>query len=159
MQMLSVNQLGALEGVAGKEMRVLLWPGEADATSVGSFTKPGIFYSIAAKSEHPREAAMLLDYLVNSPESAAVQKFDRGVPVNATVLEEIAPQLSSAELRIAEYYDRVNALDPQPFPIANADAGPVFTETFARMTQEVLFDRLTPDQAAQQLVDAVTAEL
>ncbi|MBR8640447.1 carbohydrate ABC transporter substrate-binding protein [Streptomyces tuirus] len=91
---MSVTQLGALETAGERETKLLLFPGEAGATQVGAYTKPGVFYGASARTEHPKEAAQLIDFLVNSPEPAKIGKFDRGVPVNPDVLKAITPELS-----------------------------------------------------------------
>ncbi|WNB84348.1 sugar ABC transporter substrate-binding protein [Cellulomonas sp. ATA003] len=159
MQISPVPNLGVLEDVVGHEIEVMLFPGEADAETTGIYTKPGIFWAIASSSPHPEEAAQLIDFLVNSPESARIMKFDRGVTPNKDVLEEIQSELSPTEQAVSEYFQRVSDLDPRPFPHQNADAGPVLVPANARLSQEVLFDRLTPEEAADQLITEVTAAL
>lgn len=56
-----------------------------------SYTKVSLMFSISAKTEHPREAAMLLNFLLNDPEGAAIMANERGIPESAsayTTLEE-----------------------------------------------------------------------
>lgn len=155
----SVTQLGALEGAAGRETRLLLFPGENGASQVGAYSKPGIFFGASAKTEHPKEAAELLDFLVNSPEAAKIQKFDRGVPDNPDVLKAITPQLSPTEKRIADYLGRVNALKPTALHIPNAKAGPAVPEIFQRLNEDVLFNRLSPKAAAKKFISEITSQL
>ncbi|MDX5569431.1 extracellular solute-binding protein [Streptomyces sp. ID05-04B] len=155
----SVTQLGALEGAGGRETKLLLFPGEKDASQVGAYTKPGIFFGASARTEHPKEAAELLDFLVNSPEAAKIQKFDRGVPDNPDVLKAITPELSPVEKRIAEYLGRVNDLKPTALHIPNAKAGPAVPETFQRLNEDVLFDRLSPQEAAEKFISEIKSQL
>jgi multiple sugar transport system substrate-binding protein len=159
MTLISVNQLGNLEKAAGQEFKLLRLPGEKQFDSQGGWTKPGIYYSIASNSEHPKEAAMLIDFLTNSPESGKILKFDRGVPSNSKVLEAITPELTPVEQRVAEYTTRVNDLDTPPYAIPNTKAGGVMLETVKRLSQEVVFDRMTPQQAAEQLISEVKAAM
>ncbi|MGI5365818.1 ABC transporter substrate-binding protein [Streptomyces iakyrus] len=155
----SVTQLGALESASGREAKLLLFPGEKDASQVGAYTKPGIFYGASARTEHSKEAAQLLDFLVNSPEAAKIQKFDRGVPNNPEVLEAIRPELSPAEKRIADYLARVNALKPTALHIPNAEAGPAVPEIFQRLNEDVLFNRLSPKEAAKKFISEIKSQL
>ncbi|MEU0726421.1 extracellular solute-binding protein [Streptomyces sp. NPDC006140] len=156
---LSVTQLGAIEGASGREAKLLLFPGEKGATQVGAYTKPGIFYGASARTEHPKEAAELLDFLVNSPEAAKIQKFDRGVPNNPDVLKAIMPELSPSEKRIADYLSRVNALKPTPLHIPNAKAGPAVPEIFQRLNEDVLFNRVSPQEAAKKFISEIKSQL
>ncbi|WP_405372523.1 MULTISPECIES: ABC transporter substrate-binding protein [unclassified Microbacterium] len=153
------GQQALLEEAVGHEVGLLFFPGEAEAESTGIFSKPGLFYGVSAGSDHPEEAAMLVDYLANSPEVGELFKFDRGVPANADVLEAITPELSEAEQRVAEYMQRIEEQDPAPFSRANIDAGAIASPTFARLNQDVLFDRLTPKQAAEQFIAELRAEM
>ncbi|MFF8014786.1 extracellular solute-binding protein [Streptomyces sp. NPDC007929] len=155
----SVTQLGALEGASGRETKLLLFPGENGASQVGAYAKPGIFFAASAKTDHPKEAAELLDFLVNSPEAAKIQKFDRGVPDNPDVLKAITPELSPTEKRIADYIGRVNALKPTPLHIPNAKAGPAVPETFQRLNEDVLFNRLSPKEAARKFISEIKSQL
>lgn len=153
------GQQAFLEEAIGHEVGLIFFPGEADAESTGIYSKPGLFYGVSSSSEHPEEAAMLVDFLANSPEVGELFKFDRGVPANGEVLEAITPELSEAEQRVAEYMQRIEEMDPTPFPRANVDAGAIASPTFARINQDVLFDRLTPQQAAEQLIAELRAEM
>ncbi|MDX3517878.1 ABC transporter substrate-binding protein [Streptomyces scabiei] len=155
----SVTQLGALEGASGREAKLLLFPGENGASQVGAYTKPGIFFGASARTEHPKEAAELLDFLVNSPAAAKIQKFDRGVPNNPDVLKAITPELTPTEKRIADYLGRVNALEPTPLHMPNAKAGPAVPEMFQRINEDVLFDRLSPGEAAEKFISEIESQL
>lgn len=153
------GQQALLEEAVGHEVGLLFFPGEQDAKSTGIFSKPGLFYGISASSEHPEEAAMLVDFIANTAEVGELFKFDRGVPANGEILEAITPSLSEAEQRVAEYMQRIEEQEPTPFPRANIDAGAIASPTFARINQDVLFDRLTPQQAAEQFITELRAEM
>lgn len=158
MQPFAIGQLVAAESASGVEFDLLRFPGESE-NEVGQYTKSGAYYSIASNSEHPKEAAALIDFLVNSEEAGAITKFDRGVPANASVLDSLADSLTPVEARVVEFLDRIEASDPKPFPKQNVNAGPALVEIFNRLQQEVLFDRMTPERAGQQLVDEITSNL
>ncbi|MEV4777150.1 ABC transporter substrate-binding protein [Microbacterium sp. LWH12-1.2] len=153
------GQQALLEETVGHEVGLLFFPGEAGAESTGIFSKPGLFYGVSAGSEHPEEAAMLVDFLANSEAVGELFKFDRGVPANGDVLEAITPDLSEAEQRVAAYMQLIEEQEPTPFPRANVDAGAIASPTFARINQDVLFDRLTPEEAAEQFIAELRAEM
>ncbi|MGW7167586.1 ABC transporter substrate-binding protein [Streptomyces sp. NPDC054884] len=156
---MSVTQLGALETAAQRETKLLLFPGEEGASQVGAYTKPGIWYGASAGTKHPKEAAELIDFLVNSPEANKIQKFDRGVPVNPDVIKAIRPVLSPAEKRIADYLTRINALKPTPVHMSNPKAGPSVPDTFKRINEDVLFNRLSPKEAAKKFISEIKSQM
>jgi oligogalacturonide transport system substrate-binding protein len=61
----------------------LLRPGARDA---GLFYRPGMMIAINSKTAHPREAALLLDFLFNDPFAAEAFGLQRGLPVSKAAL-------------------------------------------------------------------------
>lgn len=47
------------------------------------YAKPATMYAIRKDTQHPEEAAMLLDYLLNSTEMAGYQKIEKGTPLSS----------------------------------------------------------------------------
>lgn len=45
-----------------------------------SYSKVSLMFSISAKTEHPHEAALLLQYLLNDPEGVTLMGTERGIP-------------------------------------------------------------------------------
>ncbi|MBQ7184915.1 MAG: carbohydrate ABC transporter substrate-binding protein [Clostridia bacterium] len=58
--------------------------GEADNDSI--IVPPASFYNIPAASEHKKEAAMLIDFLLNNLDAGRVQGTVRSLPANSAVL-------------------------------------------------------------------------
>lgn len=57
----------------------------------GGFTKISMGLAVSASSEHPKEAAMLIDFLLNDPEGVEIGSTERGIPCSAAavkILEE-----------------------------------------------------------------------
>jgi oligogalacturonide transport system substrate-binding protein len=61
----------------------LMRPGARDA---GLFYRPGMMIAINSKTAHPREAALLLDFLFNDPFTAETFGLQRGLPVSKAAL-------------------------------------------------------------------------
>ncbi len=51
----------------------------------GWYAKPATMYAISKNTETPKEAAILLDYLLNSPEMAELQGIEKGIPLSSAV--------------------------------------------------------------------------
>ncbi|WP_251453972.1 sugar ABC transporter substrate-binding protein [Microbacterium sp. Marseille-Q6648] len=159
MQEVAVNQVGTAEAASGKDYVLLRFPGDEQFDAVGSYVGVGQFYSMAAKTEHPEAAATFIDFLANDVEAGKILQFDRGIPGNAEVLAAITPDLSPADQEVASFFQELGEADPAPLARMNADIGSGLTETITRIQQEVLFDRLTPEQAADQLISELNAAI
>lgn len=151
------NVLEALNSASGEELVLLKPPGESEGEP-GLWLGPSMFYTIAAQSEHPEEAARFVDFMLN--ESAAAESFltDRGLPVNATVRESITELLTPTQQTEAEFLTRVEqeggSAAPAP-PVGSTETSLIVS----RLNSEVLFDRLTPREAAERFVTEVEAAL
>ncbi|MFC0225368.1 ABC transporter substrate-binding protein [Serratia aquatilis] len=59
------------------------------ATDAGLFFKPAQMFSIGKSSKHPREAAMLINFLLNSKEGVEALKLERGVPLSQAAVTQL----------------------------------------------------------------------
>ena len=49
----------------------------------GWYAKPATLYAISKNTQHPKEAAMLLDFMLNSSQWTELQGLDKGIPVSS----------------------------------------------------------------------------
>lgn len=147
------NQLTALREASGRPLELLRVPGEDGAAMPGMWVQASQLYTINADTDHPEEAARLVDFLINSEEAAGFILTDRGIPSNPDVLAAIQPQLSEDEQLQSDFLAEV-------LPLAgDLIVGPVgSTETpgiVDRLNAEVLFDRKSPAEAATEAVSEI----
>ncbi|MCW5953656.1 MAG: extracellular solute-binding protein, partial [Propionibacteriaceae bacterium] len=64
---------------------------------------PSAFWSINASTQHPTEAAMLVNWFLNEPEAAALIKDTRGVQFNKEIAETVAAGLEGPNKAAADY--------------------------------------------------------
>jgi multiple sugar transport system substrate-binding protein len=150
------NQLGALSGTAGHELELLRHPGESAGDRPGMYLKPAMFYSISAQTEHPEEAALFVDFLLNSQAAAEIQLTDRGLPANLEIREAIQALLPETETQVTEFMADItpDLADPPPPPPNGAGEIPGI---LTRLWEEVLFEQQTPLEAAEQFITEATA--
>jgi pectin-derived oligosaccharide transport system substrate-binding protein len=150
------TQLTSLAAASGQNLRLLKLPGEADAKRRGTYLKPSMFWSIFSRSEHPGEAALLVDFLVNSKEAAGVILTDRGVPVNASIREFNRSRLDPADQAAANYLADVKVAPP---PRVTPNGASDVEKILQRHTEEVLFGQAKPDTAAASFISELQAEI
>ncbi len=148
------NQLGTLAGTAGRDLELLRYPGEGQ--NPGMYLKPAMFYSISSQTEHPEEAALFVDFLLNDVRAAEIMLTDRGLPANLNVREEILPQLPETETQVAEFMAEIapSLADPPPPPPNGAGDIP---DIMTRLWEELLFEQMTPREAAEQFMTEAAA--
>jgi multiple sugar transport system substrate-binding protein len=142
------NQLGSLEATTGSNIKMLRAPStDGSAASNGMYYKPTMFWSASSRSKHPEAAATFINYLANSPEAGAILMTDRGVPTNPEIVEGITPALKPADTTVVSFLKDIAPDIKEAPPVPPVGAGSV-QNVIKRYTDEVLYDRLTPQAAA-----------
>ena len=137
----------------GYEMVIANYPTDGVAQiGDGWYAKPATMYAISAHTDHPKEAAMLLDFLVNSEEMAKLQGVEKGVPVSAaarTCLEEndmLNGIQYEAFLKMNEYTDSIAVVSPY---LEDAD----MIDDFRNACNAVLFGKSSAAEQARDLYE------
>ena len=150
------NQLGGLTESSGRELELLRYPGESEHERTGMYFKPAMFYAVSSGTDHPEEAARFVDFMLNSTEAAELILADLGLPANVDVRAHILSSLPKADERSAIFLADVegNIVDGNPPPPIGA--GEV-VEITKRISDELAFGNLTPQEAAEQFISEVEA--
>ena len=151
------NQLGALNKAAGTELQLLRLPG--DAQKPGTYYKPAMFWSMSATSHHPKEAAQLLDFLLNDPEAAKLTLSDRGMPANLTNRKAILSTLSPADKAAAAFLEKLRPTIGATPALPPKGSGKISGTVIKKSNEQVLFKKMTPEQAADDFIAQATAAL
>lgn len=152
------NQLGALSEASGEEIQLLRYPGESEFERTGMYYKPAMFYSVSASTEYPDAAAKFVDFLLNSEEAAKINLTDRGLPANTELRDVIADDLTDADQQMADFMadlgDEIVDASPVP-PNGSAEMQGIME----RINTEVVFERITPEEAATMFMAEVNAAI
>ncbi len=143
-------QLAPLATLSGVDLEILRIPGESEHDRPGMYFKPGMFVSQSARTSYPEAAATFVDFLVNDPIVGETFGTELGMPANLAVREAITPDLSESERIVADYMDALDGVIVDSPPTLPNGAGEA-TAILQRATAEVLFERLTPAQAAERV--------
>ncbi|SEG61349.1 multiple sugar transport system substrate-binding protein [Nonomuraea solani] len=152
------NQLGAINKASGKEVDLLRMPKIEGATTGGMFLQPAMFYTASAKSERSAEAAKFIDFMINDPEAGQIILSDRGLPASSKVLAAVKDKLPPSDQKTLAFLDKVKGelADPPAAPPKGASA---MEDILTRYSEEVLFGRMTPDDAAQKFITEANASI
>jgi multiple sugar transport system substrate-binding protein len=132
-------------------------PSGEDGTP-GQYFKPSMFLGISSNTSHAKEAAQLVDFLLNDREAAQILGATRGIPVNETIREETEPQLKDFDKTVADYQSSLEGTLKDP-PQAPPSGDNALQTTFQRDYDQVSYERMSPREAAENYVTEAKAEL
>lgn len=150
------NQIASYQAGSGSESVEIMTPPTSTGVS-GVSVLPSQFWAIASGSEHPEEAALLVDWLLNQPEPAEIILANRGLPFNPDTLAVVEPLLAPADAQSAAYLSKVLEVGvvapPQPA------GGSILNELSQRIESDILFGNTSAADGAQQWIDELGAAL
>lgn len=127
------------------------WPTDADTEDGFQYLKPSMYWSASSTSEHPAEAALLIDFLTTDPSVAKLFGVDRGVPANpefrAALEADIDPNTQMA-------FDFTDAMSEEsgPAPAITPNGASDVQTMVGRYNEQTLFGQLTPQEAGEAFV-------
>ncbi len=134
---------------------------DTGAFGSGSYVKVSLMFSISAKCEHPHEAALFLNYLLNDEEGAAIMSTERGVPESAAAYA-ICEAAGAIDPTIAAAHQSVMDSDPMYWNPLFDDSSlkgdtSVYNTLFENLSYGVRDGSYSIDDAAYDLYTAYTA--
>ncbi len=122
----------------------------ADA-GLGWYAKPATLYAISKNTEHPKEAALLLDFMLNSSEWAELQGVEKGIPTSSVVRKYLDEKgmLAGLQYEASQVMEKNVKIKPMNPLVENAD----LYDGFIGACNLVLFDKATAEEASAQLVE------
>ena len=120
-------------------------------SGTGWYEKPATLYAMSKNTTHPKEAAMLLDFLLNDTDMALLQGVEKGIPISRkarSCLDEEG-MLSGLQYEASVVMDNNTKLREMSPLIENN----TLINEFNDACNLVLYDKSTAEEAAQQLYD------
>lgn len=133
----------------------------ADYTTVNGelsswYAKPATMYAIRKDADNPQEAAVLLDYLLNSPEMASYQQIEKGTPLSASARQYLEENdmlngiQYKAFTKMSESKDKLEVISPYFENDAMIDA-------FTDACNEVLYGKADEAEQADAFLENLKA--
>ncbi|MDS2172702.1 extracellular solute-binding protein [Nesterenkonia sp. CL21] len=146
------NELPTLANASGAEMQLLRFPSQTgQAEDSGMWFKSAMLLSASADTEHPEEVRAFIEHVISSEEAGLISLTDRGLPADEDVRAAVLPELDAADAHSAEFVQEIEPElgEPEPVPAIGFST---MRETLFRYESEVYFERLTPEQAAAEMM-------
>jgi multiple sugar transport system substrate-binding protein len=129
------NTLKATQAATKNELALAGFP--TDGSDSGQYYKPTLLLSASAKTKHPKEAAQLINFLVNDAEAGKILGVDRGLPPNTKVRSTVIPALEPTDQVVVSYEESVKdslASTPSVPPKGDGEVKTLFQSTYQAVT-------------------------
>jgi len=118
----------------------------------GMWIQPSQFMTINKNSEHPEEAAQLINFFINDPEATMILGSDRGIPGSSSVREALKVNADPITLKTYNYLDvavkHAREMDQEMPNII------VWEAALRNSSQKLAFGKVSAQQAAAETVKA-----
>ncbi len=130
---------------------------EGMQAGTGWYMKPATMYAISNSTKYPQESALLLDFLLNSPEMAKLQGLEKGIPLSKPARDTLEEEGMLSGIQY-EAFERMQGSDmlSKMHPVMENSA--VIT-AFNESCNEVLFGKSTSEERAKAVYEVLTSEL
>jgi len=138
-----------------KEVGVGKFP-SIDGRSSIRYVKPSMLYAISKNTEHPKEAATLLNFMLNDVEAAKILGFDRGVPASKSALKALEDnsQLTGLQFESNKEDSSVSEILISPY-YENTMVHNVCIDAL----NKIAYGRETPEVCAKETYDNLNKDL
>jgi multiple sugar transport system substrate-binding protein len=121
------------------------------AQEKGGWLTPSMYWSVGSKSPNAEEAQKFIDWFINDKDAADILGTTRGVPVSSQVLDHLSPKFTDADKVGIDLLTNASSNAPSiPFT-PGGWAG--FGKDYSTVTEKLLFDKITPEEAYNELVE------
>ncbi|SDD80730.1 ABC transporter substrate-binding protein [Auraticoccus monumenti] len=150
------TQISAFGAASGTQLELLRLPARASGEPAQMVNKASMYWSVSARTDHPEESALLVDFLLTDPAATTVLTTERGIPAIPAVQEEIAPLLDP-QATVALEFSRAVAPELVPPPQVTPSGASGFSSEFTLVGTDVLFGRASPAEGATRTLALIEA--
>ncbi|CAM5402651.1 Putative ABC transporter substrate-binding protein YesO [Streptomyces alboniger] len=125
----------------------------------GQYFKPTVLVGVGADTDHPKESAQLIDFLLNDPDAGKILGVTRSTPPNRKIARSIGGTLKGPEKEVYDYGRAIAAYGTDAPPSAPPRGDVVLQVSFTRTYQRVTYEMQSPREAAEEFVAEAEREL
>lgn len=115
------------------------------------YLKNGMYWCVSSASQHPAEAAMLVDWLINDESAGEILGTERGIPANNDIRHALAGQATGTDKLSLDFVDEIApTLGSSPDIVPNGASD--LDKLIVRYQQDVVFGKQQPLAAAKAMI-------
>lgn len=114
----------------------------------GWYAKPATMYAVSKNTEHPKESAMLLDFLLNSEDMALLQGIEKGIPLSTSARKYLESEdvLTGIQYEASLKMESYAPMEKMNSFVENKSV----IDMFADACNLVLYEHSTSEEASKQ---------
>lgn len=157
MKFATATMINSYSKSAGTE-NMTLEPLPSDTKDAYTYMPAGMYWAISATSEHPAEAAILIDYLLNNEGVGEIFGTERGIPANSAILKKLTAKAEGINKKVLEYAEEYSKTLGEAPSIPPNGASSIRT-TMIRYQQDVALGNQSAADAAKAMIAEVQAAI
>jgi len=124
-------------------------------TGQGWYAKPATMYAISKNTSHPRESAILLDFLMNSSDMSKLQGLEKGVPLSSSAQQSLEKynMLSGIQYDASKKMEESSVSELNPI-LENGD----MIDDFFYYANEIIYGKSESEEASKQFYSKIKKE-
>ena len=142
------NQLAGLMNVAPEDMELGMTTYPSTNPLISNFIRASMYFSISAHSDHPNEAAELINFWTNSVDVNRIILAERGIPASTVVADAIAPDFSPAN-QAAQAFVEFVAGNSTPVNPPRPEGAAQIVDHLRSLVEHISHGTMTAQQAAE----------
>lgn len=150
MTWVSSNQFVALSSAADRPLALVFPPRRTNDGPLAQSIMSSQMFCIYKGSGQKEAAAEFISFFVNDIDANNILKGERGVPIMAPVREALSAGLSEPNKAVYDYLTRIGKEAALEI-ILDSPVQAEIQDIYDRLSEEVVFGRITPAQAAENL--------
>ncbi|MBE6842684.1 MAG: carbohydrate ABC transporter substrate-binding protein [Ruminococcus sp.] len=123
----------------------------------GWYAKPATMYAISKNTDTPKEAAILLDYLLNSNEMASYQGIEKGIPLSKSTRNYLNKNNMLSGIQY-EAFIKMNQFNSSIDVISPFFENEDYIDMYTDACNNVLYEKATLDESAVALYENLTKQ-
>lgn len=143
------NQFVALSEAAGRPLKLVCLPRRTKDGSLAQTIMSSQMFCLAKNSPQQEAAAKFLNFFANSVEANQILQGERGVPIMRHVREALASDLNPIEQEVYQYLTDLGR-EAATEIVLDAPVQAQIEDVYVRLSEEVVFDRTSPADAARR---------
>ncbi|MEU4654905.1 extracellular solute-binding protein [Streptomyces sp. NPDC023723] len=149
MSLVFANQLAAYAEASGGNQFVMVdFPTAPGASAKSQYVKSSQYWSVSAQTQHPAEAALLVNFLTGDEKAAKVLGVERGLPAVPALRDVVRSALGREDREAADFVESVENGPLGPPPAITPTGASDFETALTRYGQEVMFGQRSAADAA-----------
>lgn len=150
------NQYAGVQASTPNTLAIERMPSEEETP--GQYLRAAMNLTVSSQSEHPQEAAMLVDFLLNSEAANEILGIDRGLPSNGDVVEAATASVDDITAKANAIIESVRE-DGAPAPVPAPTGAAAVNTLFQEFAQQVQFGQKSVKDAASEFIAQAQSEL